>query len=346
MKLQQQGAVIDNYTSTGKKFWCWPEQMDAYRQGSPSTIISTHISPEGMCNLKCPYCSVARRTKHGRIPYEVVKKYVESLMPFGLKAVIITGGGEPLLYPDMDRLLMWLNVKGLKIGLITNGTVSGCLTAKAWGMLDWVRVSINLFEDWRYKINLPSEALSKNCVVGCSFVYTGEKQVTFYAVSSLADELGAKYIRLLPNCLLSRYKLEQMHKKLGRLTTQLRKEDKRYFHQKKQHRPPKSGVCHLSHFRPYLSEEAYWKNGKSGSVYPCDSVVLNNAVRKFKKKYQLCYATDAVKFLTGEMKPRFDPRKDCRGCVFTNTVEMLDAWKKKGNKINVNKEGLLHKEFV
>ena len=56
------------YTSTGIKFWRHQEQMWNYRNGDPNTIISTHISPEGACNLKCSYCSVTYRDTHSRIP--------------------------------------------------------------------------------------------------------------------------------------------------------------------------------------------------------------------------------------------------------------------------------------
>lgn len=337
--------VMDNYTSTGKKFWCWPEQMKAYYQDLPGTVISTHISPEGYCNLNCPYCSVSKRTQHGRIPFDTIKTYVLKLKQYGLKAVILTGGGEPLLYPEIDELMMWLKHNKMKIGLITNGTMSKCLTDYSWGKLAWVRVSLSVFGGRKNEVSLPLEALAKDCVVGCSFVYTGERKATFGPVSQIADRLGADYIRLLPNCLLPRLELELMHRKLARLIVQLQTRDRRYFHQWKQHRAPNTAICHQSHFRPYLSEEPYWENDLCGSVYPCDSVVLNDAVRKFKKKFQLCYASDVDKFLKGEMKPKFDPRKDCKGCVFTDTVEMLGQWKQSGIA-EESDERLNHKEFV
>lgn len=46
------------YTSTGIKFWRHQEAMLNYQNGDPNSVISTHISSEGACNLKCPYCSV------------------------------------------------------------------------------------------------------------------------------------------------------------------------------------------------------------------------------------------------------------------------------------------------
>ena len=45
-----------SFTSTGIKFWRHQEQMLNYKNGNPNSVVSTHISPEGACNLKCPYC--------------------------------------------------------------------------------------------------------------------------------------------------------------------------------------------------------------------------------------------------------------------------------------------------
>ena len=93
------------YTSTGIKFWRHQDELIAYKKGEGNTIISTHISPEGSCNLSCSYCSVSKRAKNERIELSVIKDYVEKLKKRGLKAVILTGGGEPTLYPYFNELV-------------------------------------------------------------------------------------------------------------------------------------------------------------------------------------------------------------------------------------------------
>ena len=60
-KFHEKSPEENKYTSTGIKFWRHKSAMVSYRCGEPETIISTHISPEGRCNLSCPYCSVSRR---------------------------------------------------------------------------------------------------------------------------------------------------------------------------------------------------------------------------------------------------------------------------------------------
>ncbi len=93
-----------------------------YKNNDPNTVISTHISPEGACNLKCPYCSVTYRDTHSRIPMETIKDYVTKLKTRGLKAVILTGGGEPTAYKHFNDLVRWLYKEGLQVALISNGS--------------------------------------------------------------------------------------------------------------------------------------------------------------------------------------------------------------------------------
>jgi len=336
------------YTSTGVKFWRHPEQMLNYREGCGETAISTHISPEGSCNLNCSYCSVKKRNSRKlRIPLNTIQCYVSELLDRGLKAVILTGGGEPLLYPWINELVEWLLGCGLKIGLITNGTMCDNLQKSNWQQLSWTRVSLNM--GYLDKVYLPRE-YTKDVVVGCSLITERRYDwKEFVDVAVTATCIGAKYIRLLPNCLLDTEDMALEHEWLERITPLLKDTvSSLFFHQHKNHRAPDCRTCHQSYFRPYLSEERYWRTGKPGSVFPCDSVVLNSHAEKFMSKFQLCSPKEIGAFLDGHKLPRFDPRNDCAGCVFTDTVEMLGRWKDRGtvDMLAEYEKPVVHEEFV
>ncbi len=323
-------AVLSNqehkYTSTGAKFWRHRPQMESYREGTGHTVISTHISPTSKCNLSCSYCSVAKRNRHFQIKLPVIQDYITKLKSRGLKAVTITGGGEPLLYPHFNQLVKWLKDEGLRIALITNGTL--CDKVTTWEAFDWVRVSITSGE-----INLPDIP----GVVGCSVIY--EDGLQFSEIEKVAKHLGAKYVRVLPNCLLKGEEFQEQHNKIdwwlkGR-------NNPLFFHQNKFHRQPRPPICHQAFFRPYLSEI------DGGLVFPCDSVVLNDASGYFDRKYALCRPEWILEFLNRNMWWSFSPNRDCAGCVFTDTVNMLGQWKKgKIDRFNEFPEPLMHEEFV
>lgn len=314
-------SKLDNYTSTGKKFWLHPEKLENYRQGDPHTIISTHISPEGACNLDCSYCSVHKRTQSERLQFHEIVRYISKMMDYGLKAVILTGGGEPTSYKHFNLTVEYLKACGLKVGLITNGTLAN--RVDVWDMLDWVRVSINVFDGWEQKISIPK----LDCTVGCSYIYTGD-DVELDKVADKASELGAKYIRVLPDC--RHENLPMWHEKIDSIF------DDRFMHQYKIHSTPNMDVCHQSYFRPYLHE--------SGWVFPCDSVVLNNSPGMFLDKYRLCRYDEIDEYLKGNILPKFTPRNDCHGCVFSDNLKLLDTWVKTGEMGEI--EDLEHADFV
>lgn len=354
----EKSAQEHKYTSTGIKFWRHQQQMLEYQQGGGNTIISTHISPEGACNLKCPYCSVTYRDTHSRIDLAVIKDYVTKLKSRGLKAVILTGGGEPTAYPQFNELVQWLKYdQNVSVALITNGTLCKRLDKLTLKAFSWVRVSVNLFTDWEKRIgnNFDTSDLADDCIIGCSMVYTVEHEATdeimtdrvamLRKVAKVADRLNAKYIRLLPNCLLEQKHLIAQHKALDNTLNQIN--DKRFFHQYKIHGAPKSAICHQSYFRPYLSEEPFHKDGEPGTVYPCDSVVLNNSYQYFAEEYQLCKPQDILEYLDKNITHKFDPRKNCTGCVFTENVNMLESWKNKQIDLFATySTPIEHEEFV
>jgi len=335
--MRQRSEQEHRFTSTGIKFWRHRNQMIAYQLGDPNTIISAHISPEGRCNLNCEYCSVSKRDKFERIDISVIHRYVLDLMSRGLRAVILTGGGEPTLYSQFDELVEWVFNHGLAVALITNGTNQNI---NCWDKFSWVRVSINRFNGWKDRIQLPVEKLADDCIVGCSFVYDKNYTVDdLQEVGNKATQLNAQYIRLLPNCLLEQEELLEWHDKLDELMFDLN--DARFFHQFKVHRAPEESICHQSYFRPYLSEV------DGGTVYPCDSLVLNDNAACFGSRFQLCKAEDVLKFLDRQIEPLTSPRVDCTGCVFADTVEMLGAWHRHLiDRFDEFQEPLTHEEFV
>lgn len=347
------------FTSTGIKWWRHQNQMESYRLGTGRTVISTHVSPEGACNLSCPYCSVTHRDTHSRIDFDVILDYVDRLRERGLKAVILTGGGEPTAYPHFNRLVAHLYARELRLALITNGTLTHKVEPGAWGAFDWVRVSVNFFPGWEEKITLPVEHLRDDCVVGCSTIFTDRHESpeelkrgwveNYQRVAAIADRVNARYVRVLPNCLLPQGKLYERHQQLDDLFEELK--DPRFFHQNKNHAAPAADICHQAFFRPYLSEEPNPWDGTPGTVFPCDSVVLNapapasEGYGKFISKYALCKPGDVLDFLDGKIEPGFVPRTDCAGCVFTRNVEMLRDWKETGRgRFLANP--IVHEQFV
>ena len=334
-RYYKKSAEENKYTSTGIKFWRHPDALKAYKNQQPQTVISTHIAPEGHCNLKCSYCSVSKRKVNERIELSKIKNYVTTLKRYGLKAVILTGGGEPTLYPQFNELVRWLAEENLSVALITNGTNIDKVDSDLWKIFSWVRISINFFPNYKQVIKFPQI----NGVLGASMVYIGQSVEEIKDLSNFIPRDRVKYIRVLPNCLHEQEKLIAEHEKISAILEQVG--DSRFFQQFKIHETPRTSICHQAYFRPYLSEV----NG--GTVFPCDSLVLNDAQAHFNTKYAICSAEEVENFLQHKIFMKFNPVEDCKGCVFAGNINLLDDWFCKGlNHFDDYKEALTHEEFV
>lgn len=115
----------DTFTSTGHKFFCHEEAMTKLRNGKGQPIV-THVMLTDVCNHSCAFCSVQARAGDS-LAFDDVMHYIDILCDKGLKAVILSGGGNPILYKckttgkNFNDVVSCLDDRGLEIGLITNG---------------------------------------------------------------------------------------------------------------------------------------------------------------------------------------------------------------------------------
>ena len=81
--------------------------------------IMAHIIPIRRCNLSCAYCNEYDDYSKP-VPIEVLQHRIDLLGR--LKTGVITlSGGEPLLHPELDRIIRFIRDTGALAGLITNG---------------------------------------------------------------------------------------------------------------------------------------------------------------------------------------------------------------------------------
>jgi len=95
------------------------------------------------CNLKCVMCEEhsphsplqIRRKAAGQprrvMPIALIERVIAECAPNGLREVIPSTMGEPLLYADFDRILELCREHSVKLNLTTNGTFPG-RGAQAW----------------------------------------------------------------------------------------------------------------------------------------------------------------------------------------------------------------------
>lgn len=131
------------------------------RKGRQQPPIQIHFMPALACNQHCTFCAYGHRTKDDNdtqenwknmemmseafLPREKMLECIESWDEMGVKAVEVTGGGEPLIYPHIDEFFQLASAWGVDLSLVTNGTG---LTESRADMFNttnwkWARVSID-----------------------------------------------------------------------------------------------------------------------------------------------------------------------------------------------------------
>lgn len=107
--------------------------------------ITAELFLTDYCNLKCGYCRYGH--KSGRyMTFEHFVMFAEKLVRMGVRSLILTGGGEPLLNPHFDKITTWLDRNNIRYGVNTN------LTKPIYANADYVKVSIDTGNEERYKM--------------------------------------------------------------------------------------------------------------------------------------------------------------------------------------------------
>jgi MoaA/NifB/PqqE/SkfB family radical SAM enzyme len=81
--------------------------------------ITADIFLTDFCNLDCSYCRYVKTKNY--MDFVLFKDVAQRLRALGVKGFILTGGGEPLINPDIAKILAWLNKHGFSYGINTNG---------------------------------------------------------------------------------------------------------------------------------------------------------------------------------------------------------------------------------
>jgi MoaA/NifB/PqqE/SkfB family radical SAM enzyme len=306
------------FTSTGEKLLHHPEALRDLRSRRNHPIV-LHIMPTEVCNLRCVFCSVAQRGEDGRLhkdlSLEQVSHVTGVLVPMGLKAVILSGGGEPTIYPRINALLEQVFDAGLQVGIITNGIALGVkIRPDLLNRLTWVRVSINTLD---YLPDIAIPPLAGGVTLGFSYIVNSRTtQEVLERIREKVEVVGRRtpvaYVRLLPDCNLETAALEAAHQSLRRLTEEL---GPPFFHQYKIHeRPPE---CHLGRVHPVLYTD--------GFIYPCDSLVLNSPSddKKFHRDFALCRWNEVEAFYRRPVAGSLVDTRKCPHCVFARQNRLL-----------------------
>lgn len=110
----------------------------------PPPVLVT-LDPINRCNLNCDWCNSSATIEKGGPMFsdEVIESLPRVLSDWGVRAVCIAGGGEPLLHARIGDLIEGLVDAGVEVGVVTNGTRIGDANIEALGRCRFVGISVD-----------------------------------------------------------------------------------------------------------------------------------------------------------------------------------------------------------
>lgn len=187
--------------------------------------VTMEIDLTNRCNNKCPGCT-GYKADAKQMPYELATRLIREFGETGVRGLIFTGGGEPLLHPNTSQLVEQARNEGMDVGFITSGQRPRHVTDDNLETIirnaTWLRVSLDAGSPHRYLLThgLPEdnyykalefirnaveakERTGSSCTIGVGYL-TGlgdkltEQRDIHNSVVSVAQIGGVDYFQLRP----------------------------------------------------------------------------------------------------------------------------------------------------
>ena len=364
-----------SFTSTGAKLDAhWPI-FEKYKETGYGSIIRATMTLHQVCSSRCQFCSTIGRNKKDSTTLEEAKDFVNKLYfdqsefnrnefplynekykkltgsDIKLRGLILSGGGQPNLWPHFSEFVEWLADKDISLGLITNGFPKK-VNEEIYNNFDWIRISItpedasNFYPDQKFNLQyIPKNIINNpDLTLGLSYVYgPWTNDDILKRINQASLDWSCEYVRVLTDCNLSRDYQILSHRDLSNKLFSLDLIDSngepksKIFHQLKYHGTKEEAVdiwdkgqCYLQTFNTFWDTTGHEENGYS-YCFPCDSVTVlaegnqeedydaKNifSERKFNyNKWGTVKNTEVEKLFTEKVKAYFDPRSNCSACLF------------------------------
>lgn len=129
-----------------------PETVGRWLRGENIYPIEIEISPSGACNHRCVFCAVDYvGYEPNFLNKDVILRDIKQMSTQGLKSVICSGEGEPLLNKDMPDIANGIKARGVDVAMSSNAVLftkdkaEECMAA-----FTWIRFSVASMEEASY----------------------------------------------------------------------------------------------------------------------------------------------------------------------------------------------------
>jgi MoaA/NifB/PqqE/SkfB family radical SAM enzyme len=231
-------SVSNDYNSPyspHKIFHHW-DRIEQLRRKDQTVPLQVQLIISDLCSHDCSFCAYRQsgytsnelfgiidkdgsvnNNPNRMIPYPKVLEIIDDCAELEVKAIQITGGGEPSVHPKHPEIYHYILDKGLDLGLVSHGNIlrPKALEAMLRPGFQWVRISVDAGTKESYgsirRINPSNFAVTlaniqtivdekkkhnPDLVVGVGFVVTEDNWKEVVQCTQMMKDIGVDNIRI------------------------------------------------------------------------------------------------------------------------------------------------------
>lgn len=214
-------AKTDEFKIDGHKLIYHIDRVNQWLRGAAIYPIYIEIGLYGGCNHRCIFCAFDFFKYKPDILDEIyLKRFVIAAAEKGVKAILYSGEGEPLLHKNAAEVIGFTKKMGIDVAIATNGVMlNKDLSEKILGYLSWIKVSLDSGFDNSYRFihgakkgdfqtvlkNLREAVKIRNrhkyiCTIGVQFLLIPQNYKEVISAVKIARDLGVDYLVVKPYC--------------------------------------------------------------------------------------------------------------------------------------------------
>lgn len=198
-----------------------PDRLASVTRGDIPVPVTVEVDPTNRCNFNCIWCMYEEFNKSNpeTLSEDFLLSLMEDLGDMGVKSVVFTGGGEPLVNVGTLNAMRKAREKEMEVALVTNGEpLSGDALETAVENCAWIRISLDagmpdtyhrchgvsgrdafstVTDNVRQLVRRRNQ-LASRVAVGLGFLVHPYNYEEVFTASKLARELGVDYIQFRP----------------------------------------------------------------------------------------------------------------------------------------------------
>lgn len=209
----------DKYKIDSHKLIYHPERVTDWIKGENIYPVYMEISPIGICNHRCEFCSVDfMGYQNRRLETNLFKRRLTELGKLGVKSIMYAGEGEPFLHKDMTEITLHTKASGIDAAFTTNGVLmSPKISERILPVTEWIKVSCNAGtpanyakihrtkpEDFNKTIKNLEQAVKikkenkYNCTLGMQIILLPCNVEDVVKLTKIAGDIGMDYLVVKP----------------------------------------------------------------------------------------------------------------------------------------------------